>query len=521
MKTKRVNPSIFHIVYLAVLIAMMPKGFSVENQQNTDINQITPQPCIVINVLNLRGMERLPMIKPKQIKTWRGMIEGQCMTQPELLTYADYINTELIQAGYLTSYLSYPAQALFLGRLQAEVITGTISNIHYQGVTNILPFEIGDVLNLRHIEQGLYNLQNAAWVTYHIDLVPDSLDPQATEIVVVGVNSRDQRGVLSIESRPFDEQPKAIISHDAIFANPLQINDLLYLNVNHSLGSSKGNKRQAIALGYSAPYRYWLLSIYSHYQNSQAKLLINDIALDMQQRNRALLLRAQYILKRAENSVTSFSISSQIQTIDTFLAGQRLVTQRRLASYLSGEFIYQQAFSQGQATVSLGYKQGNSWFGANAAQITGLERPQIYQLSFSSAWGSAPIYYQNNVDIQLSRSKLDALLERDTFIGNGGIQGFSSSENIEMGDNSLKLHNEVSWDMPWELIQLYSSIGMGVTGNDRATFWRKNALLGSRAGVRGSVGAINYHAFLEVPVWQANQVAANNLYAGFLVSMTY
>lgn len=521
MKTKRVNPSIFLIVYLAALIAVMPKSFAMVNQQNTDINQLTPQLCIVINALDLRGIERLPKIKSKQIKTWRGMIEGQCMTQPELLTYADYINTELIQAGYLTSYLSYPAQALFLGRLQAEVITGTISNIHYQGVTNILPFEIGDVLNLRHIEQGLYNLQNAAWVPYHIDLVPDSLDPQATEIVVVGGVTRDQRGVLSIESRPFDEQPKAIISHDAIFANPLQINDLLYLNVNHSLGSSKRNKRQAIALGYSAPYRYWLLSIYSHYQNYQTKIPINGIALDMQQRQRALLLTSQYILNRTENSVTSFSISSQIQTLDTFLAGQRLMTQRRLASYLSGEFVYQQVFSQGQVTASLGYKQGNSWFGANAVQITGLERPQIYQLSFSSAWGSAPIYYQNSVDIQLSRSKLDALLERDTFIGNGGIQGFSSSDNIEMGDNSLKLHNEVSWDMPWKFIQLYSSIGMGVTGNNRATFWRKNAVLGCKAGVRGTIKAINYHAFIEVPIWQTNQVVANNLHSGFQASISY
>lgn len=160
------------------------------------------------------------------------------------------------------------------------------------------------------------------------------------------------------------------------------------------------------------------------------------------------------------------------------------MTQRRLASYLSGEFVYQQVFSQGQATVSLGYKQGNSWFGANAAQITGLERPQIYQLSFSSAWGSSPVYYQNSLDIQLSRSQLDGLLERNAFFGKGGVQGFSSSDDIEMGDNSLKLHNEVSWDMPWKFIQLYSSIGMGVTANDRATFWRKNALLGCKAGVR-------------------------------------
>jgi len=521
MKTKYINPSIFLIVYLAALIAVMPKGLATANQQNTDINQITPQPCIVINVLNLRGMERLPKIKPKQIKAWRGIIEGQCMTQPELLTYADYINTELIQAGYLTSYLSYPAQALFLGSLQAEVITGTISNIYYQGVTNILPFDIGDVLNLRHIEQGLYNLQNAALVPYRIELAPDTLNPQATEVIIVGGNRREQRGILSIEYRPFDEQPKAVISHDAIFANSLQINDLLYLNVNHSLGSLKRNKLQAIALGYSAPYRYWLFSVYSHYQNNQTKIAINGIALDMLQRQRALLLTAQYILNRTENSVTSFSVNSKIQTLDTFLAGQRLMTQRRLASYLSGEFVYQQFFSQGQTAVSLKYKRGNSRFGANATQITGLERPQIYQLSFSSSWGSSPVYYQNSLDIQLSRSKLDGLLEREAFTGRHGVQGFLSTDGIEMGDNSLKLHNEVSWDMPWKLIQLYSSIGMGVTGNDRATFWRKNALLGCKVGVRGTAGAINYHAFFEVPVWQDNQVVANNLHSGFQASIRY
>ncbi len=521
MKTKHVTPSIFLILYFVALIAVIPKGFAAPNRQNADVSQLTPLSCIIINVLNLMGMERLPKIKPKQIKIWRGMIEGRCMTPSELLTYADYINTELIKAGYLTSYLSYPEQPLFLDILQAEVITGAISNIHYQGGANIFPFETGDVLNLRHIEQGLYNLQNAALVPYHINLAPDEMNPQATEIIVVGGNQRAQRGTLSIEYRPFDSQPKAVISHDVIFANPLRINDSLYLNANHSLGSSNGNKLQAIALGYSLPYRYWLFSLYSHYQNSQTKIPINDIALKMQQRNRALLLTVQYIFNRTENSVTLFNVSSQIQTIDTFLAGQRLVTQRRLASYLSGELIYQHTFSRGQATVSLKYKQGNRLFGANATQITGLERPQIYQLSFSSAWGSTPIYYQNSLDIQLSRSKLDGLLEREAFLGRNGVQGFPNTDGIELGDNSLKLHNEVSWDIPREQTQLYSSIGMGVTANDRTTFWRKNALLGCKAGVRGSIGAINYHVFLEAPIWQVNQVVANSLHSGIQASMRY
>lgn len=529
MKTKYIKYVFFFILLFGVFLGCVFKGYSASHMPFSHTHQAISPPCITINQVHLIGTEKLPTINAKRINIWREMIEGRCVNQTALLAYADDITAELAQAGYLTSYLSYPEQSLLQGVLKAEVILGTVSNIRYQGTENtqaklshIFPFDIKDVLNMRHIEQGLKNLQNTSLLSYQIELIRDPINQHATEVIVIGERQRARKGILSVEYWPVEGLPKVVMNHTFIFSNPLYISDLLYFDIHHSLGYSKGNKRQAIALGYSFPYRYWLFSINGNYQNSQTGIQINDTALAMQQRHRALLLNAQYILNRAENAVTSLGVSSQLQSADTFLAQQRLVTQKRLASYLTGELMYQRFFLQGYASISLKYKQGNDWFGSNAQQITGLERPQIYQLTFSSEWEKRPIYYQNSLDIQLSRSKLDGLLEQDAFIGKWGIEGFSNTNRaFGMGDNSLRLHNEVSWDTPWQSLRLYGSLGLGTTTNDRATFWRKNALFGSKVGARGKVGAVGFHAFVEAPIWQVNQFVANTIHSGLQVSVTY
>lgn len=520
MKTNYVSSRIV-IFLLAIVMVTLPISIcsAAPKYPDTHIQPSISSPCVVITLFQLAGIEKLPNITPKQVKVWQRMIEGQCIGHAELLAYADYISAEFARAGYLTSYLSYPEQSLSLGILQAEVITGTISNVLAQGGSHLFPFKTGDVLNLRHIEQGLYNLQNSVLIPYRIELVHGSHNQHGTDVIVIGKNQREWSGSLSTEYRSIKGSSSTTANHVLTLANPLRISDLL--NIHYSLGYSQGNKRQSLAVSYSAPYRYWLFSLYGDYQNSQSCIDLDDIELDLQQHQKALLLNTQYILSRTENSLSSLIFGSKIQTIDTFLAGQRLMTQRRLASYSTGEFIYQRDFRQGHGAISLKYMQGNNWFGANAAQITKLKPAQIYQLSFTSGWRNPSVYYQNGLDIQLSRAEVDSMLERGSFIGQHGVQGFLSTERVEMGDNSLKLHNEFSWDIPWKRVQLYSSIGLGTTSNDRATFWRKNMLVGCKFGVRGAVGAVAYHVFFEAPLWQVNQVVANTLHSGFQLSINY
>ncbi|GAB1438852.1 ShlB/FhaC/HecB family hemolysin secretion/activation protein [Providencia sp.] len=482
---------------------------------------LTPSVCFTVNQVHLIGIQRLVKIDSRQVNVWRKKIEGQCVNKQGLLDYADAITSELASAGYLTSYLYYPQQTFLFGIVQAEIVVGTVSSLLYknengdiQPLLHAFPVKAGDVLDLRAIEQGLYNLQNASLLSYNINLLHDDQTKNTTRIIVIGEHQRAWQGALSFKANT--------ISNALMIANPLLRNDFIYLNASRYLNDEERDNTKSITLLYSRPYHYWLFSASGSYQQRQMPITLYNIDLPMQQRSQMLLLQAEYILNRTENTVTSLGIGNEIQKVDTFISDQRLQTQKRLANYIIAELSHQVSFWRGQATFTLRYKQGTDWFGTNSQQITGLDKPQIFQLSLSSLWERLPFYYHSEVDVQLSRSKLDNLLEQSPLTGEGGISGFTGKSNgSETKDHHLKLSNELRWQTPWQQIQFYASFGLGTTANDRATFWKDSLLVGGKMGAKGQLGSLSYHFFIESPFWQVGQFTIEPTNTGLELSLNY
>ncbi|MEX9974950.1 ShlB/FhaC/HecB family hemolysin secretion/activation protein [Providencia sp. Me1] len=488
-----------------------------------------PSTCIMINQVHFIGLEQIKEIAVSQVNKWRQKIEGQCIDEQGLLNYADDITAKLIHVGYLTSYLYYPEQTFLFGILQAKIIAGTVSSVVYQNeqsedklLPHIFPFQLGDTLNLRQIEQGLYNLQNTSLLPFHIKLIPDDTYGNATQIVVVGQHRREFQGALSFESHSISRQVGSTVGHTFMVANPFLRSDFLYSEISRQFSNTEETEIKSAILFYSLPYQYWLFSIFSGYQENKTVITSNDAALPLQQYNGFLLLQAEYLLKRTEKTVTSLSLGSESQKSDTFLADLHLRTQQRLAHYIIGGLTHQVNFLRGSALVTLTYKQGTNWFGTNVQQITRLNKPQVLQISASAMKEASPFQYQSQFDMQLSRDKLDVLLDQGSLTGFGGVSGFiGGAEHLEMGDNSLKLQNEVLWQSPWPHMALYTSLGLGTTSNDRATFWKENLLLGGRVGAKGQIGSLSYHLFVEAPVWQTDRLLANSMSSSLQIKFHY
>ncbi len=509
--------------------AFMPnKAYSHAITPVTAITQTLPT-CIIINQVYLIDAQQLTEISSRHIDGWRKKLEGKCISEQGLLDYADYIRAELIKAGYLTSYLYYPEQTFLFGILQAKIIVGTVSSVVYQNeprednlLPHVFPFKPGEALNLWHLEQGLYNLQNTSLLPFQIKLIPDETNENGTQILVIGQHRREFQGILSFESHSIARQVGNTVSHTFIAANPLLRSDFLYSEVSRQLSGSEDTEITSAALFYSLPYHYWLFSVSGGYQENKSVLTGYDMALPLQQYHWFLLLNAEYLLKRTEHSVTSISIGSQTQKSDTFLSDLYLQTQQRYANYIIGEFSHQINFSQGNTLLKLKYKQGTDWFGATAQQITGLRKPQILKISLSTYREVLPFQYQGQFEVQLSRDKLDVLLDQESLVGAGGISGFTGGpQYTDMGDNSLRLENELLWNTPWQQVALYTSLGIGATANDKATFWKENVLLGGRIGAKGQLGRLSYHLFAEMPFWQGNQPVMHDVSSGLHVAYYY
>lgn len=508
-------------IYLFLLLLGLFSTTAITASNTSVTTSLTPSECFTVNQVHLIGTQRLVNIEPRQVNAWRKKIEGQCVNKQELLDYADAITSELASVGYLTSYLYYPQQTFLFGIVRAEIVAGTVSSLVYQnehGETQPLlyafPVKVGDVLDLRHVEQGLYNLKNASILPYSINLLRDDQAKNTTRIVVIGEQHRAWQGGISFQ--------KNTISNALMIANPFLRNDFFYFNVSRYLNDAERSHMKSIALLYSLPYHYWLFSASGSYQQHQMPITLYNIELPMQRRSQMLLLQAEYILNRTKNTITSLGIGNEIQKIDTFISEQPIQTQKRLANYIIGELSHQVNFWRGQATFTLQYKQGTDWFGTNSQQITGLDKPQIFQLSLSSLWERLPFYYQSEINVQLSRSKLDALLEQSSLIGADGVSGFTDkSDSFEARDHHLKLLNEFRWHTPWQQIQLYASLGLGTAANDRATFWKDNLLVGGKVGAKGRLGSLSYHFFVEAPFWQEGKFTTDPASTGMELSLSY
>ncbi|MDD9339440.1 MAG: POTRA domain-containing protein [Providencia heimbachae] len=221
-------------------------------------------PCVIVNQAHIEGVEQFNRIKPKLVREWKQLIEGQCVSDSILIGYAERVNSDLAQEGYITSYLFYPEQNFLFGILKARLLARELSNIRYEdgssdhiSLSNAFPQIAGQAFNLRQVEQGLFNLQNTSLIPYQISLIRDDDGGENnTQLVVERKVKRAVKGLLSLESQASSGQPTHIISHTLLSANPFLLNDLLYVDMKSDLGIEPNKKLKSAAF-----FTHYLISI--------------------------------------------------------------------------------------------------------------------------------------------------------------------------------------------------------------------------------------------------------------------
>ncbi|EKT61001.1 ShlB/FhaC/HecB family hemolysin secretion/activation protein [Providencia sneebia] len=494
------------------------------------------QPCVVIYQVYFSNQSQLPLLNSDILHQWKQSIEGQCVSESTLLAYADKLNEQLSQIGYITSYIHYPQQALLFGVLNIELITGKLSRIEYQdnqqehhSLKTAFPIKYGQAFDIYQVNQGLMNLRNTQLIPYQIQIISENEEKNISRIVVNGRARRALKGRLSVESKYSQELPAHTVSNIFMLANPLLLNDFFYVGIERDMGIEPDKKLKSAALFYSLPYHYWLFSLYGGYQeNTSYKNIQLMESIDLQQdlRSRLMSLQGEYFFHRTANSITSISIGSQIQTLDLFLEHYRLESQKRFSTYGLVGMTHKRDIRGGNATFIVKYKQGTDWFGSSNKSAFTTAKARIYQFSADVqslfTFANQPMYHRHEVDVQLSHAKLDPLLERNSITGKFGIRGFTNSSNIEDGgENTLQIKNELGWLTPWHDLQIYGALDLATTSNKRANFWHENLLIGSELGVRGQYGCVDYQFFMDTPLWKSIALNTEAINMGVKLSMTY
>lgn len=247
-----------------------------ENQQsfNLDrqiINEKFDEPCFYIENINLLGSTQLPSkIKSKLTSPY----QYHCLTLSKIKTIANTVTHYYIEQGYVTSHAFIPEQDLTKQKLIIKIIEGKIESIDIENspprLANIIfPNYMGAILNLRHLEQGLEQLNRSSSAKYTIDIQPSYKNGYSRIFVYKKSAKVPFSGQLNIDNSGIRSTGKQLITGNIITDSLLGIGEQWALSINTDLDITHSHYSRYYAASLYIPYGYWSY----HYQLYQNKTL--------------------------------------------------------------------------------------------------------------------------------------------------------------------------------------------------------------------------------------------------------
>ena len=195
-----------------------------------------------------------------------GSFEGACLGPQSLDALRRNLDARLVKQGYVTSSTRFAPQNLSAGVLQVRLLLGRVARIDRRGAAggiggNALALKVGDVLNLRAIEQTLENLarlpsQAAQFQIEAGEAANESVVAMAVEPV------RSWRVGAGLDNAAARDYGRLQATAQAVWDAPLGLSDQLALSVTRTRRSEGGERFQdATMLSYSIPFGSHLLSV--------------------------------------------------------------------------------------------------------------------------------------------------------------------------------------------------------------------------------------------------------------------
>lgn len=194
---------------------------------------------------------------------------GRCLGTEGLALAAAWAQNLLIAKGYVTSRVLLKPQDLSGGTLTLSLLPGRVSAIRFIDGTpdratwrNAVPAEVGDLLNLRDVEQTLENLRRMPTVDADIQIAPGD-EPGQSEWHIRWEQKRPVRWSFTLD----DSGPRAtgryLANATLSVDHGLTLNDLFYVTAGRDLGGGDPGIRGSRNgnLHYSLPWGYWTLAI--------------------------------------------------------------------------------------------------------------------------------------------------------------------------------------------------------------------------------------------------------------------
>ncbi|GAB2898314.1 ShlB/FhaC/HecB family hemolysin secretion/activation protein [Uliginosibacterium flavum] len=498
-----------------------PKSFELPDEK----------PCFRITRIKLEG---------KQLDRFFWLNEqfeyatGRCVGKEGLSRIVKKLTASLIDRGYITTRIGIPEQDLSKGELSLLLIPGTVGKVRMaDGSPDVswrtaFPIRPGDLLNLRDLEQGLEQLKRVPSQDVDFEIQPGEHAGES-DIVIKAQRSKPWRVAVSADDAGSKATGKYQASLSLSLDNPLGLNDLLSVTTNSDaqrdrdeLGS-RGN-----SASYSIPFGYWLISTgvsRSRFHQTIAGANQDFVSSGKSEQTDLKILRT---LHRDQTSKTSAYARLIKRKSHSFIDDTEIEVQRRNTTALELALNRRQYLGRAQMDFTLGYKEGNSWFGGqNDPADLPAEAPSFdYHLEFADisasvpfAVGELPLRWISALRAQSTGSRLYAN-EMFSIGGRYTVRGFDGETTLA-AERGWYWRNEMELPIAASGQNIFLAYDHGEVAGPSAAHLAGKTLGGVAVGLRGTWQGASYEVFAGWPVERPKSFRTPQPTVGFQASYQY
>lgn len=465
-------------------------------------------PCFSLRVIRLEGERRdaFAFIIP-----FLNRAVGQCVGQQGLNFLLREAGDLIIAHGFTTTRLGLPPQNLASGVLRIRVKPGLIGDVRVVGVDgkpstagdwhNAFPFRVGDLLNLRELEQGLEQIKRLPSVDAEISIEPGRRDGESTVILRLAP-ARPWRLVATVDNSGLPSTGTLQAGLSLAWDNLTGHFDQLIASVNNDAQPfNSGLSTSGSSVAYSLPWGDWLGSIAvgtSRYRQTIAGVNQTFISSGT---SRNAELKLQRLLSRDRTSKTTLQARIIKRWSKSYIDDAEIDVQRRDTTAVELAVLQRLYAGRAQIDVQLAQRQGIPWFGGQADQSTlGPATPTYgYTLQTFDLALSLPLPHAMAYTAQFHGQYSSDVLYATDFMAIGNrwtVRGYDGEYTLA-GERGWTLRNDLEF-AHWGQATFYVGFDGGQVGGSQTLSGR--TLTGWGTGVRGHSGRAFFDLFAGAPL---------------------
>lgn len=377
--------------------------------------------------------------------------QGRCLTLTDIQRLVHATTNAYLQRGYVTSQAWLQPQDISSGILTVSVSEGRIAAItvdgeHALALKMAFPGRIGEVLNLRDIEQGMEQLNRLPSQQVSIDIQPAEhagysnvlLRRSTTRLPVAFSIGADNSGQKSTGSGQ--------INGGITLDNPLHLADQWSLAAAHSDDFRHSHRSRSLSGGVSLPYGYWLFSYQFAWNDFFHHLPSSANSYRYQGNSHTQRLAANNTLLRDGTRKLTVDLGLTRRRSENRLAGELLSISSPTLTILNLGTNYSAVAGHGYLTLNPTISHGLHMLGASAddPHRSGAPRSAFRKFSLSASYFyslTPSLYYLTSAYGQTSADPL-YVGERIAVGGHYSVRGFK--EQYLTGNRGAYWRNELN-----------------------------------------------------------------------------